>query len=729
MRVMVTGAQGFIGRYLVADWLAADDDVEIVGVGRSARVDDRFTHDVTWGAETVAAPLPPELAAVAHDPRYQYAAVDLLDTPALTRLVEHARPDVVVHLAAALRDEPPERLVRTNVGAVVSLLEAVVGAPVPAPRIVLGSSGSVYGAVPGRALPLTEDMECAPLDPYSVSKRAAEDMSRILAERHGLDVAWARIFNPVGPGQDERHLCGWLGRQVAAIRAGLIEPEVAVGPLHTTRDYIDVRDTASALRVLATSDRGGVVNVASGDETSGEEVLAALLATVGEQEVRRQELAGRPSDMERHFADVSVLRELGWTPAYPLVTSLAEVVDYYEDAVGPHARPRCGPAGDGAPGADADPAGSGLFLRADRVARCAVEVRAGLLDDLPAMLATRFGRPRMVVLTDSGVADLYARPLVDALGATGVEATLVEVPEGEGSKSLACFEQVIAAMHDARFDRRSLLVNVGGGMVTDLGGYAAASYMRGISYVNVPTTLLAQHDSGIGGKVAVNAPWAKNFVGAFHHPEAVYCDPLVLGTLDVRDLRCGVSESLKVALCGAPGLFELLEERREEVLAAEAAVVEEVVRRSAAHKVVLLAPDPYEVDLRRALNLGHTLGHALESELAYGDVLHGEAVALGVAVATEMAMIRERCSRADGERILALIRDYDLVPPVPMERVAASADRIDDIRLIRGGSLNYVLPTGLRSVEIVPDLPVSEVVAAARSLADRAALGSSVLTG
>ncbi|MFZ4517061.1 MAG: iron-containing alcohol dehydrogenase [Microthrixaceae bacterium] len=721
MRVLVTGAQGFIGRYLVADWLAADDDVEIVGVGRSARVDDRFTHDVTWGADTVAAPLPPALAAVATDPRYQYAAVDLLDTPALTRLVEHTRPDVVVHLAAALRDEPPERLVRTNVGAVVSLLEAVVGAAVPAPRVVLGSSGSVYGAVAGRPLPLTEDMQCAPLDPYSVSKRAAEDMSRILAERHDLDVAWARIFNPVGPGQDERHLCGWLGRQVAAIRAGLIEPEVAVGPLHTTRDYIDVRDTASALRVLATSHRTGVVNVASGDETSGEDVLAALLARLGGREVRRQELAGRPSDMERHFADVAVLRGLGWTPAFPLADSLADVVAYYEDEVGPL-------TADGAVPASASD-GSALFLRADRVARCAVEVRAGLLDDLPEILATRFGRPRMVVLTDSGVADLYARPLVDALGATSVDATLVVVPEGEGSKSLVCFEQVIGAMHEARFDRRSLLVNVGGGMITDLGGYAAASYMRSVAYVNVPTTLLAQHDSGIGGKVAVNAPWAKNFVGAFHHPEAVYCDPLVLGTLDGRDLRCGVSESLKVALCGAPGLFELLEQRRAEVLAAEPAVVEEVVRRSAAHKLALLAPDPYEVDLRRALNLGHTLGHALESELAYGDVLHGEAVALGVAVATEMAMERGRCSRADGERILALIRDYGLVPPVPMDRVVASADRIDDIRLIRGGSLNYVLPTGLRSVEIVPDLPVAEVVAAARSLADRDALGAGVLVG
>ena len=254
------------------------------------------------------------------------------------------------------------------------------------------------------------------------------------------------------------------------------------------------------------------------------------------------------------------------------------------------------------------------------------------------------------------------------------------------------------------FDRRSVLVNLGGGTITDLGGYVAASYLRGVAYVNIPTTLLAQHDSGIGGKVAVNAPWAKNFIGAFHHPRAVLCDPGVLATLGDRDVRCGVAESIKVALCGAPGLFELLERQVDAVIGRDPAVLEEVVRRSAGHKIALLVPDPYEVDLRRVLNLGHTFGHALEVELAYEDLQHGEAVAYGIAVATLIAAESGECPTDDARRILDLIGRYRILAPVDPERLHAAAKRVDDVRLVRGGRLNYVLPTTVRSVEVVPEL-------------------------
>jgi GDP-4-dehydro-6-deoxy-D-mannose reductase len=696
MRVLVTGSQGFIGRHVVATWLAEDPDAVVTGLGRSPRDDRCFTHRVTWQGRSHPAPVPADLRAALAGPRYRYVPIDLTDRPALTRLLAEVRPDVVVHLAAALRDEPPEQLVRVNVGAVVSLLESVVGAGIAPPRLVMGSSGSVYGVVPGRGLPLAEHMPCAPIDPYSASKRAAEDMARILADQHGLPAVWARIFNPVGPGQDERHLCGWLGQQVAAIDAGHTDPVISVGPLHTTRDYIDVRDTASALRTLALhGEPGAVYNVATGQETSGEQVLALLAEASGVQfATDERRLPARRVDMERHVADVGALRSLGWAPRTSLATSLAGVLAYYRDDVAPAASHMAEPQ---------LPVAS-LTVRAARSHTYPVEVASGLLGDLPAALAASHPGATVAVLTDDRVHELYGAELVGAMRRAGIDAAAVVVPQGEEAKSLDTFAGVIGSLHDLRVDRRSLVVNLGGGTVCDLGGYVAASYLRGVAYVNVPTTLLAQHDSAIGGKVALNTAWAKNFIGAFHHPRAVYCDPDVLATLDVRNLRCGVAESIKVALCGAPGLFELLEDRREQILAGDPAVLHEVVRRSAEHKVALLAPDPYEVDLRRVLNLGHTFGHSLEVELEFDDLQHGEAVGYGLAVATLVARSTGHLDGADAERILGLIDDMGVLPEVEPHRLHAAAKGVQEIRLVRGGALNYVVPTGLRSVRILPEL-------------------------
>ena len=704
-RILVTGAQGFLGRYVVADWLAADGEASVTGLGRSPRDDHGFTHEVGWCGRRWPAPLPEELANALTSDRYQYVSADLGDTAALTALIGQLRPEVVVHLAGSLRDEPPEQLVRANVGGLVSLLDAVVGSGIPAPRLVLCSSGSVYGSVPGRALPLHEDMPCRPLDPYSVSKRAAEDMGRILVAQSGLHATWARVFNPVGPGQDERHLCGWLGQQVASIAAGHQRPVVSVGPLHTTRDYIDVRDTATALRTIAeVGSAGATYNVATGVETTGEQVLECLLdrsGLRGQVEVVRR--PGRPSDMERHFADVSRLSDLGWTPSWRLDESLEEVVGYYLDTV----QRASAPASGGTTGAR--PAPAPVVLRTSSSHRCTVQLRAGLLDDLPDALTRRFPGARLVVLTDSVVQDLYGRALVDGLDAAGADVGLVTVPSGEASKSATSLLEVIAQLHELRTDRRSVLVCVGGGMVTDLGGFAAATYLRGIAYVNVPTTLLAQHDSAIGGKVGVNMPWAKNFVGAFHHPIEVHADPRVLRTLDDRNLRCGIAESVKVALCGAPGLFEMIEDSRAALTARDPEVLEDLVRRSAEHKVALLSPDPYEVDLRRALNLGHTFGHAVETEYGYEGVLHGEAVAVGLAVAAVVGVHLGECAPKDAERILDVVLSYEMVPALDLDRLRAAASRLDEVRLVRAGHLNYVVPTSTDAVRVLEELPPGAV--------------------
>ena len=723
IRALITGAQGFCGRYLVADWLAHDPSVTVVGIGRSPRRDDVFTHEVRWGHRRVDAPLPDALRDVARDPRYRYVPLDLHDRPALTRLVQEFRPTHVVHLAAALRDEPVARLFDLNVDGTVALLEALVGAAVDVTRVVLGSSGSVYGNPDVANLPIPEDAPCVPADLHAVSKLAGEHVARILAAQHRLPVVWARIFNPAGAGQDERHLCGRLAQQAAAIAAGAIPPTLEVGPLTTTRDFVDVRDVATALRLLALappSADGLAYNVGSGREDPTEDVLTSVLRAAGvEDSVRLVRLPGRPADIPRHFADIARLRALGFEPKYSLDASLRDLVAYYAGPVRAAAEGverRAIRAHDG-PLRVSAPADHGYD----------VVIEPGLLAGLPARLAGMFPGARVAVLTDETVNGLYGRGLVDALRAAGVAAGAVVVPDGERSKSIERFWSVIEALRAQGVDRRAVLVALGGGMVTDLGGFVAASYLRGIAYVNVPTTLLAQHDSAVGGKVAVNAPWAKNFVGAFHHPRAVFTDPSLLRTLGARDLSAGVAEAVKVAVLAEPALFDLLEAHVDDLLERrDTHVLTEVVRRATACKIALLAPDPYEVDLRRGLNLGHTYGHPIETEMEYVGLLHGEAVAFGIAVATLMSLRRGAVASADAERILELLRAYRLPPPIPRERLARACERMEDVRLVRGRALNFVLPTRVGAYQIVPEVGADEVPAAVEALSRHPTLGGCV---
>jgi 3-dehydroquinate synthase len=348
---------------------------------------------------------------------------------------------------------------------------------------------------------------------------------------------------------------------------------------------------------------------------------------------------------------------------------------------------------------------------------------------VPSRVAALAPGARVVVLDDARVHALYGARLVAAMRDSGMIADAVTVPEGEASKSLASAWDVIERLHARGFERRSVLVNLGGGLVTDLGGFVASVYMRGVAYVNVPTTLLAQHDSAIGGKVAVNAPWAKNFVGAFHHPRAVYCDPGVLATLGAQDLFAGVAEAVKIGVIADPALFDLLEADAARVRARDPAALEEIVRRAAAGKIALLAPDPWEVELGRALNLGHTFGHALEVELGYGRIAHGEAVAFGLAVATAVARARGVCGARDADRILGVIDAYDLPPPVPRSRLDAARRRLGETRLVRGGRLNFVLPERVGAVRVVPEIDDAEVAAAIDAIAAHPRLGRAVVRG
>jgi 3-dehydroquinate synthase len=699
-RIVVTGAQGFVGRYLVTHLLEHHPGVQVLGIGRSAEDREHFGHPVHRGAVAVRAPLPASARCALASARYRYRQLDARDTPGLCRLLGEFAPTCVVHLAAALRDQPIEELLASNVGAAASLLEALVGAALPGCRVVLGSTGGVYGAAPPSALPFDEGWRGSPLDLYSLTKLASEDATRILAAQHGLRVVWARLFNLVGPGQDERHVFGRIAAQLTAIEAGLRPAVLELGDLEPTRDFIDVRDAAAALALLADHGEPGLAyNVASGRETSIREAVELLIDGAGlADRVEIRSLSRRSGDVARHCGDPARLAALGFAPAITLATSARDLLAYYRAEVASAV-------------ALSSDAGSAAPLRVTATTRgdYPVEIAAGLLDELPAVLAADFPGRRMALLTESRVWSLHGERLLARLRAAGLDVEPVVMPEGERSKSPAQYLELVERLHAARFHRRGLLLNVGGGLVTDVGGFVAATYMRGVDYVNVPTTLLAQHDSAIGGKVAVNTPWAKNFLGAFCHPRAVYCDPAVLATLPARDLASGVAEAIKVALCGEPALFRLLEERSAAIRGRDAAVLTEVVRRAAARKIAILARDPYEIDLRRVLNLGHTFGHALEAELAYADLLHGEAVAVGIAVATLVAAERGVCPRADARRILALLAAYDLPPRVPHERMLSALQRLDDIRLVRANQLNFVLPEGTHQVRVEPEIGDDEL--------------------
>ncbi|MDB4966599.1 MAG: putative 3-dehydroquinate synthase [Myxococcales bacterium] len=712
-RLLVTGGQGFVGRHVVAEWLRRHSDGRVLALGRSPRNDRTLPHRVHRAGQPIAAPVPAGLRELLDD-RYEYLSVDLTDTQSLTRIVGTFQPDVVIHLAAALRDEPLDRLLAVNVNGVASVLSAVVGSGVTPRAIVLGSSGAVYG-VPA-ALPIAEDAACAPLDQYGVSKQAGEAVSRLIATRHALPVIVARIFNPVGPGQDERHLTSWVAMQATEVAAGR-RSRIEVGPLDTTRDFIDVRDVAAALALLAAEGAPGTTyNVASGTETKTSDVLSEGLRAAGlTQEVPIARRSARPSDIPRHFADTRRLRALGFQPVHSLAKSMDAVVGYYRGDVA------------GAEDDETDRAPT-MTVTATATHRYVVEVEAGLLKAVPERLATLFPGAHLVMLTDQRVHELYGARLLDGLRRVDANASAIFIGEGEPAKSLDSHQRLLGELHRARFDRRAVLVNLGGGVVIDTGGFVAATYMRGVAYVNVPTTLLAQHDAAVGGKVAVNTSAAKNFVGAFHHPRAVFSDPATLGTLEDRHISAGIAEAIKVAICGDEELFCILE---REVAAIrqwrDARVLGEVVRRATSKKIELLAPDPYEHDLRRALNLGHSFGHPLETELEYTGILHGEAVGFGLAVAVEVARARGVCPDEAAERIIGLLAAYGLPPKVPRSRLRAACVRMAEIRLVRGRALHFVLPSGVAHVEIVAQVSDDEIGRAIDAVAWHPLIGACVV--
>ncbi len=340
-----------------------------------------------------------------------------------------------------------------------------------------------------------------------------------------------------------------------------------------------------------------------------------------------------------------------------------------------------------------------------RTDRYDVVVEPGLIKRYGALLRDELQADDVFVLTERRVHKLYGAELEQSLAAAGLRQQWVTVPEGERAKSLVTFARVLDQLADLGCARRSVIVNFGGGAVSDLGGFVAASFMRGIRYVNLATSLIAQVDAAVGGKVAVNARLAKNLYGAFHHPSHVGADPTLLRTLSERDFRSGMAEAIKVAILDDSGeLAALLERQHAAARGRDPYALGEIVELAARLKMDWISRDPYERDLRRPLNLGHTIGHPIETEYQYKKIRHGEAVAIGLGVATCLSLRKRLIAEDQADRIFALLRRYGLLGFWEPVRAQAVFGHLQIVRRIRGNNLHFVLPTKMGAVQITDDV-------------------------
>ena len=336
---------------------------------------------------------------------------------------------------------------------------------------------------------------------------------------------------------------------------------------------------------------------------------------------------------------------------------------------------------------------------------------SGLLRNLAPRIERVAGRlPRRVfVLTSPEIWALWGKTFLASFAQPPIALFL---PAGEKHKTIASVERLLRQMVAAGGDRGSLLIAFGGGIVGDVGGFLAAIYMRGIPYVQVPTTFLSQVDSSVGGKTGVNLPEGKNLVGSFHHPLAVFADIDVLGTLTDRELRAGLMESVKAGIIRDRALVRYMEEHAREVLGRDPKSLEKVIAASIRMKVGVVNRDERESGLRMILNLGHTLGHAIEQVTRYKALLHGEAVGWGMVAALYLARRRGSITGQQFARLENLVHLYGPLPPLKVRAAKLVAATVGDKKNV-GGVKRFVLPVGIGDACVVEDVSAAELEAAA----------------
>ncbi len=344
-----------------------------------------------------------------------------------------------------------------------------------------------------------------------------------------------------------------------------------------------------------------------------------------------------------------------------------------------------------------------------------VLIGPGLIDGAGALVSPLLRKQRVAVVTDANVGDYHGERLAWALEKAGIAVDTIVMPAGEATKSFEGLADLSARLLALKLDRGDLIVAFGGGVVGDLAGFAAAIYKRGIGFIQVPTTLLAQVDSSVGGKTAIDTPQGKNLIGAFHQPRLVLADLDVLATLPDREMACGYAEVVKYGLLGDAGFFEWLEVNGAKVLERENAALAYAVAHSVRMKAEIVAEDEHETGRRALLNLGHTFGHALEAETGFGDEFkHGEAVAAGCVLALAFSAQLGLCPQEDASRAAAVLKAAHLpttLSDLPRQGMSADAliDHMAQDKKADGGKLTFILSRSIGDAFVARDVDVASL--------------------
>jgi 3-dehydroquinate synthase len=344
-------------------------------------------------------------------------------------------------------------------------------------------------------------------------------------------------------------------------------------------------------------------------------------------------------------------------------------------------------------------------------------IQAGLLDHVGEHLLPLAKSTNAVVVTNTVVHRLYGARLTRSLQAAGFRTSVICLPDGERTKSLRWVSAILNELVSRRYERKTVLLALGGGVVGDLAGFAAAVYLRGIPFVQVPTTLVAQVDSSIGGKTGVNHPLGKNLIGSFYQPQLVLSDPDLLQTLPAREYRAGLAEVIKYGVIADARFFKFLETEMHRILNFDSPAVHRIIQASSACKAVVVAADEREGDRRRILNFGHTVGHALETVTQYRRYRHGEAVAIGMVVAARLAVQLGLAGTHVAARIHDLVNQAGLPDQLPPYPPAALLRAMRQDKKVRDRRIHFVLPDRIGHVSVQPvDEPhIRRILAAQRA--------------
>jgi len=338
-----------------------------------------------------------------------------------------------------------------------------------------------------------------------------------------------------------------------------------------------------------------------------------------------------------------------------------------------------------------------------------IHIGSGLLNQ-PELLLPHLKIPQATIVTNTTVGPLYLERVQKALVQAGVKTVAIVLPDGEAYKNSESLNHIYDALLQNRMERKGTLIALGGGVIGDLTGFAAATYLRGVPFIQIPTTLLAQVDSSVGGKTGINHPLGKNMIGAFYQPQVVLADTETLNTLSDRELSAGLAEIIKYGLISDLPFFEWLEANMELLLARDPQALTYAILRSCQNKAEVVAADERESGRRALLNLGHTFGHAIEAGMGYGQVLHGEAVGTGMIMAAVLSQQLGWISKQDVQRIRALIvkaRLPDVAPNLGHEKYL---DLMGLDKKVEGGKLRFVLLKAIGNA-VVSEAPSAPLLA------------------